>query len=652
MDLTEGALSTIMNGGNVEAPIMQILGSKKISGAGDNERYRLLISDGVHVNSFAMLATQLNDRIRNGDLSDNTIVRVKRHITSSVPNSGKGQKRVMIILDVEVVAPGSEVGGRIGNPVSWSADASAAPAAPAPVAAPTAAPAASSRPASANSCALSSSNSPPAKAPPSRPSPQKPFSANAGNRGGYGGGYGNNIRSPNKGMGGMELSPNASTHPIASLTPYQNKWVIKARVTGKTNIRHWSNSKGEGSLFSFDLVDESGEIRATAFRDQCEKFHPMIEVGKVYLITKAQLKTANKKFSSLNNDYEMSLTGETQIIPVHEDDSGVPQIKFNFSSLNDIENMEPNASVDVIGVVKSVGEVVTFVAKTSNRELKKRDVTIVDRTNTAVNLTLWGQDAEEFDGSCQPVVAVKGGKVNEFQGSKTVSLPGNATFQINPDIPESHELKGWYDDEGSTATFKSISQRTGGGGGGFGSDNDLITIKDARDQGLGSGGKPDYFSVKGTLIMIKSENAIYQACPGENCNKKVIDQQNGMFRCEKCGRDYPNYKPRLLLSCSVGDWSDNAWVSIFQEVAEVILGKSPEELDELKQSSADAYQQVFQAAQFKSFTFRMRTQMSVYNDEQRMKMNVVSAKKIDHKAYCGSLLTELKEVLGMGTVSK
>lgn len=43
-------------------------------------------------------------------------------------------------------------------------------------------------------------------------------------------------------------------------------------------MRTWSNSKGEGKLFSMDLVDESGEIRATAFRDVAEKYYDIIEV--------------------------------------------------------------------------------------------------------------------------------------------------------------------------------------------------------------------------------------------------------------------------------------------------------------------------------------------------------------------------------------
>ena len=37
----------------------------------------------------------------------------------------------------------------------------------------------------------------------------------------------------------------------------QPRWTIRARVTNKSSIRTWSNSKGEGRLFSVDLLDES-----------------------------------------------------------------------------------------------------------------------------------------------------------------------------------------------------------------------------------------------------------------------------------------------------------------------------------------------------------------------------------------------------------
>jgi OB-fold nucleic acid binding domain. len=56
------------------------------------------------------------------------------------------------------------------------------------------------------------------------------------------------------------------------------RWVIKARVTSKSSVRTWANARGEGKLFSMDLIDESGEIRATAFKEQCDKYFDMIEV--------------------------------------------------------------------------------------------------------------------------------------------------------------------------------------------------------------------------------------------------------------------------------------------------------------------------------------------------------------------------------------
>lgn len=48
--------------------------------------------------------------------------------------------------------------------------------------------------------------------------------------------------------------------------------------------------KGEGKLFSFDLLDAGGgEIRVTAFNDQAEKFYAIVEVGGIYMVSKAGL---------------------------------------------------------------------------------------------------------------------------------------------------------------------------------------------------------------------------------------------------------------------------------------------------------------------------------------------------------------------------
>jgi replication factor A1 len=99
----------------------------------------------------------------------------------------------------------------------------------------------------------------------------------------------------------------SNVQPIASLSPYLGKWLIKARVTAKSEMRSWSNARGEGRLFSIDLLDEHGsEIRATFFREAVDKFFDIIQPDQVYVFGNGKLKVANRKFTSIRNDYEIT----------------------------------------------------------------------------------------------------------------------------------------------------------------------------------------------------------------------------------------------------------------------------------------------------------------------------------------------------------
>ena len=63
------------------------------------------------------------------------------------------------------------------------------------------------------------------------------------------------------------------------------------------------------------------------------------------------------------------------------------------------------------------------------------------------------------------VIAVKGAIVKDF-GGRTLSTLSSSSIQINPDIPEAHLLRGWFDQSGRTMAPQSISNAVGAGGGG------------------------------------------------------------------------------------------------------------------------------------------------------------------------------------------
>lgn len=150
---------------------------------------------------------------------------------------------------------------------------------------------------------------------------------------------------------------------------------------------------------------------------------------QVFYISSCTLKPADKRFSQLKNDYEMTFRESTEVLPCHDSNVKVPALSFDFAKISDLSKLEKDSLVDVLAVCKEAQDSAQITTK-AGKELTKRDIVLVDDSMSEIGLTLWGSLAETFDGSRHPVLAIKGAKVSDFSGVSLSTLSSSVVQVI------------------------------------------------------------------------------------------------------------------------------------------------------------------------------------------------------------------------------
>ena len=247
-----------------------------------------------------------------------------------------------------------------------------------------------------------------------------------------------------------------------------------------------------------------------------------------------------------------------------------------------------------------------------NFQLTKRDLTLVDMTQNCIKLTLWGQSAEQANYFDYPVIAIKGVKVSDY-GGRSLSTMTSSLINLNPDIRESHELRGWYDTMGAALPTMSVSSAINNQNS-MQANEERKLISAVKEENLGRSDKPDFYSMLASVIFVKGENMYYTACPSDGCNKKVISEGSNSWRCEKCQKSFDRCDYRYIMSVHVGDFTGQMWVNLFNESGEMLLGgRKAEEMESIRQSNEDEFQQILRDSCFKSFIFKMKAKQEMYN---------------------------------------
>ncbi|XP_015575144.2 replication protein A 70 kDa DNA-binding subunit E [Ricinus communis] len=696
MNLSEGAISKITSGGATAAelkPTLQVTELKQVQTKQpqQSERFRLILSDGSHLQQ-AMLGTQINHLVKDGNLRPGSVVQLIQYTCTTVQG-----RMIIIILELVVIIEECAI---IGNPVS--AQKTLGPSHPStdqPVSSPanpqsygSGSPAGgmvenpnlnvsslqnprmnqlhgSSHPSSYDSGRYVTTNAPPCHLK-AEPGSGLPGSASMN-------------RSYNEQSAGFcnprpEIPQTTGTYPyppcpayqqpppmysnrgpvakneapprimpISALNPYQGRWTIKARVTAKGELRHYNNVRGDGKVFSFDLLDsDGGEIRVICFNTVADQFYHQIEAGKVYLISRGNLKPAQKTFNHLHNDLEIFLESNSVIQPCFEDDDAIPRQQFHFRPISEVEGMDNNSVVDIIGMVSCITPVASIMRK-NGTETQKRTLQLKDNSGRSVELTLWGNfcnaEGQRLQNMCDsggfPVLAVKSGRVSDFNG-KAVGTISTSQLFIEPDIPEARRLKEWFEKEGRNTPSVSISRELSS----VGRSEIHKTISQIKDEKLGTSEKPDWITINATVIYIKADNFCYTACPimaGDRpCSKKVTNNGDGKWRCEKCDQSMDECDYRYILQLQLQDHTGITWVTAFQESGEEIMGISAKDLHFMKYENQDdeSFSKILRQVLFSKFVIKLKVKEETFSDEQRVKSTVVRAEKVNHSSQSRFLL--------------
>ncbi|ODQ66035.1 replication factor-a protein [Nadsonia fulvescens var. elongata DSM 6958] len=431
--------------------------------------------------------------------------------------------------------------------------------------------------------------------------------------------------------------------PIEAISPYSNGFVLKVTCTRVGDIKTWSNSRGEGKLFWANFMDNSGEIRATGFNDEVDKFHSILKEGKTFLVSNCKVVVANKQFSNLKNDSELRFDRETTIEECDDADSK-PQYKFDFVNIADINNVDTNSNIDVIGVLKEYFDVTSTTSKTTGRSFDRRDIILADKSGYTVRGTIWGKTAQDFNQESGTIIAIKGAKVSDFRG-KNISVSSSSLFLVNPEIPEAYALRDWFNTGYKELELKDLSNMDGANTASAASkfETHRTTIDEVMgNPDVGKAEKGEYFTVVATVLMFKSETFAYPSCQSDNCNKKVIEDSDGRWRCERCDKSFDTPAYRYILNLNIADHTSHTWVTAFDDSARVLLdGTTADELTSLRDGDETAFRTIFHNNQGKEYVFRCRAKQEFYKDESKIRTQIMDAQPIDYLSEAKKLIENI-----------
>jgi len=440
--------------------------------------------------------------------------------------------------------------------------------------------------------------------------------------------------------------------PIRELSPYHRSWTIKARVTTDPKVREFTSGRG-GKVCSVDLLDKNGDqIRASFWNDACDKYCGILVTGKVFTFAKGTLKVADKRFNSLSHPYEITFNTEAIVTPA-EDDAGIEQVKYQFSDLKTVSGQALPFQCDILGIATffEASKQIT----SGERNFSKATLHVCDASGYCLEIGIWGEQGSslnEADFANNPVVALKGVRVQEYNG-RTGSLTHSGTIVPGFDSREAKALRTWWEAGGRSQDLVKLSDSSLSLGTGNKAPTELLTLAETRDKSETLGSEAQYWDTIVRLSMVQTQNRelepidiMYNSCQelternGRSiaCNKKVDDRGYCPVH-DNTAKTAWRWKPRAQFV----DESDSLFLGVFENEFTTMIGKTANEAFAMKENGTKI-ESVLKKKYFEqTYKLRIRANIEEYQGQSRPKVNIVSARPVSYGDRARQYLFELKQ---------
>eukprot|EP00168_Porphyra_purpurea_P001849 TRINITY_DN1219_c0_g1_i1.p1 TRINITY_DN1219_c0_g1~~TRINITY_DN1219_c0_g1_i1.p1 ORF type:complete len:416 (-),score=129.23 TRINITY_DN1219_c0_g1_i1:181-1299(-) len=363
----------------------------------------------------------------------------------------------------------------------------------------------------------------------------------------------------------------------------------------------------------------------------------------VFSASRGSVKPANATYNRSTSQYEITLNENSAVLPVTGTAASAFQVKYQFVLIKELERVESGTFVDVIGVVSDAPEVTEIMSRATGEPMKKRTITLVDKSGASVNLTLWRTTTDMVklpptgSGPC-PILACRSVKRGDFQGV-SLDSSGMSAFVVNPDCPRllSFAAGGTASAPRRRACPPSVV---------LGAPSQVTARRSRRlwrrtcRASPPSRGRSSSKHAPSSRFVRTEGPIYYAACP--ETKKKLTETAPGMWNCESNGKDYTEEEIdwRYLLSIKIADETGEQWVTAFNE-GEKLIGITARELNNLQKTDPDAFSRVLTTPLGKPYVFKVKVGQNTYQGETRLRFSLIKAEAVDYRSECKLLLNNL-----------